>query len=203
MAQTELNVTPRSRIGKGGARNLRRQGLVPGTVYGKGMESCAVTVEPKSLLRVIATEAGWNTLITLKGDGVFDNKVVILKDMQVEPIRRDVLHADFQAIDLKTKVNVMVPVNPVGKAEGEKVGGSLQVVRKELEVVCLPTVIPGAIDVDVTAMVIGDVLHVEDLALPEGVEAPHEANFTVITVTGRKEEEEEIAAVEVETEAEA
>jgi large subunit ribosomal protein L25 len=203
MAQTELNVTPRSRIGKGGARDLRRQGLVPATVYGKGMEPCAVTVEPKSLLKVIATEAGWNTLITLKGDGVFDNKVVILKDMQVEPIRRDVLHADFQAIDLKTKVHVMVPVNPVGKSEGEKAGGSLQVIRKELEVVCLPTVIPGAIDVDVTAMSIGDVLHVEDLALPEGVEAPHEANFTVITVTGRKAEEEEIAAVEVEAEAEA
>lgn len=189
MAQTELNVTARDVVGKGGAHSLRRQGLIPAVVYGKGMETCTVVVAPKALQAAIATEAGWNTLITLKGDGAFDGKVVILKDMQVEPIRREVQHVDFQTIDLQKKVHVMVPVHPVGKSEGEKNGGHLQVIRHELEVVCLPSAIPGAIEVDVTALGIGDVLHINDLVLPAGVEAPHDVNFTVITVTGHKAEE--------------
>ena len=200
MAETELNVTLRNGIGKGGARALRRQNLVPAVVYGRGLEPCAVTVEPKALKKAIATESGWNTLITLKGEGAFSGKVVILKDMQVDPIRRDVKHADFQVIDLKKKVHVLVPVHPVGKSEGEKVGGSLQIIRHELEVFCLPSAIPGAIEVDVTSLDIGDVLHVEDLVLPTGVEVPHEVNFTVITVTGHKAEEGEEGAAEEEAE---
>lgn len=194
MAQAELKVSSREAVGKGGARSSRRQGMVPAVVYGKGMESCAITVAPKDLQQAISTAAGWNTLITLRGEGAFAGKVVILKEMQVDPIRRDILHADFQAIDLNKRVHVRVPVHPVGKSEGEKLGGNLQVIRHELEVVCLPIAIPGAIEVDVTALGIGDVLHVEDLVLPSGVEAPHDVNFTVITVTGRKAEEGEGAA---------
>lgn len=189
MAQTELNVTARDVVGKGGAHSLRRQGLIPAVVYGKGMETCTVVVAPKALQAAVATEAGWNTLITLKGDGAFAGKVVILKDMQVDPLRRDVQHVDFQTIDLQKKVHVMVPVHPVGKSEGEKNGGHLQTIRHELEVICLPTAIPSAIEVDVTALGIGDVLHIEDLVLPAGVEAPHDVNFTIITVTGHKAEE--------------
>lgn len=189
MAQSELNVTAREVVGKGGARALRRQGLVPAVVYGKGMASSSVVLAPKELQAAIATEAGWNTLITLKGDGDFKGKVVILKDMQRDAIRGDIQHVDFQAIDLKKKVHVMVPVHPVGKSVGEKAGGHLQVIRHELEVVCLPTAIPSAIEVEVSALAIGDVLHVEDLVLPAGIEAPHDVNFTVITVTGHKAEE--------------
>jgi len=189
MAQTELNVTAREVVGKGGARALRRQGLIPAVVYGRGEGACSVIVESKALQAAIATEGGWNTLITLKGKGVFDGKVVILKDMQVDPIRRDIQHVDFQTVDMKKKVHVRVPVHPVGKSEGEKIGGNLQVIRHELEVVCLPTAIPSAIEVDVTTLGIGDVLHIEDIALPAGVEVPHDVNFTVITVTGHKAEE--------------
>jgi large subunit ribosomal protein L25 len=189
MAQTELNVTAREVVGKGGARSLRRQGLVPAVVYGKGLDACNVVVAPKALQAAIATEAGWNTLITLKGEGSFNGKVVILKDMQVDAIRRDIQHVDFQAIDLQKKVHVMVPVHPVGKSAGEKAGGHLQVIRHELEVVCLPTAIPSAIEIDVETLGIGDVLHINDVVLPAGVEAPHDVNFTVITVTGHKAEE--------------
>lgn len=196
MAQSTLQVSLRSATGKSGARAARRLGLVPAVVYGKGMEPCAVSVAPKELQAAIATDAGWNTLITLQGDGPFNGKVVILKDLQVEPIRRDLMHADFQAIDLTSKTSVMVPLHPVGKSEGQKAGGNLQVIRHELEVVCLPTAIPSAIEFDVTALNIGDVVHVEDLVLPEGVEIPHDVNFTVITVTGHKAEEEEGEAAE-------
>ncbi len=204
MATSELNVSTRARVGKGGARTLRREGFFPAVVYGKGLEPCAITVEPKALKAAIASESGWNTLITLKGDGPFDGQVVILKDLEVSAIRRDIMHADFQVIDLSQKISVMVPVHPIGKSEGEKLGGSLQVIRKELEVTCLATNIPSAVELDVTAMNIGDVLHVEDVVLPEGVEVPHDVNFTVITCIGRKAEEEEgEGEVEGEGEAEA
>jgi large subunit ribosomal protein L25 len=191
MAQSQLQVTARTGLGKGGARSLRRQGLIPATVYGRGLTPCSVVVNPKVLSQAVATEAGWNTLLTLQGEGDFAGKVVILKDAQFDAIRREMTHVDFQVVDLQKKVHVMVPVHPVGKSVGEKAGGNLQVIRHELEVFCLPTAIPGSIDVDVTKLAIGDVLHIEDLALPAGVEVPHDVNFTVITVTAPKLHDEE------------
>lgn len=190
MAQTELNVSQREGLGKGTARTLRREGLIPAVMYGKGVESCSLTIEPKKLSAIIGSEAGWNTLITLKGEGPFDGQVVILKDMQLDPIRQTVLHVDFQAIDLKQKTHVMVPVVAVGKSVGEKEGGNLQVIRHEVELVCLPTNIPTVLEVDVTALAIGDVLHVQDIALPAGVELPADVNYTVFTVGGRAAEVE-------------
>lgn len=203
MATSELNVTRRESAGKGISRSLRRQGLAPAVVYGAGMDAVAVTVEPKALKKAIATEAGWNTIITLRGDAAFDGKAVILKDLQVDPIRQEIMHADFQAINLQKKVHVMVPVHPVGKSAGEKIGGRIEVIRHELEVVCLPTAIPSSIEIDVTALEIGDVIHVEEIVAPEGTVIPHDVNFTVITCTGHKPEEEEGEEEEVEGEEEA
>ncbi|MGE4544918.1 MAG: 50S ribosomal protein L25/general stress protein Ctc [Pedobacter sp.] len=201
MAQTELNVSQREGLGKGTARTLRREGLIPAVMYGKGVESCSLTIEPKKLSAIIGSEAGWNTLITLKGEGPFDGQVVILKDMQLDPIRQTVLHVDFQAIDLKQKAHVMVPVVAVGKSAGEKEGGNLQVIRHEVELVCLPTNIPSVLEVDVTALAIGDVLHVQDIVLPEGVELPADVNYTVFTVGGRAAETEEVTEEVAEIEA--
>ncbi|MGW8313736.1 MAG: 50S ribosomal protein L25/general stress protein Ctc [Desulfuromonadales bacterium] len=206
MAKSVLNVEPRVRIGKGGSRKVRRDGLVPAVVYGKGMDALNLRVDPKALHQAIATDAGWNTLITLKGDGAFNGKVVILKEMQMDAIRRDVQHVDFLAIDLKNKITVMVPVHPVGKSLGEKEGGTLQLVRHELEVFCLPTDIPTAIEIDVTALNIGDVVHLSDITLPNGVEVAQDVNFTVLTVMARKVEEvepsEEVEEAEFEEEEE-
>jgi len=194
MAQSQLKVASRAGRGKNDARALRREGLVPGVVYGKGMAACNVAVDPKALNQAIATNAGWNTLITLQGDGPFDGKVVILKDMQVHPLRRQATHVDFQAVDLTQKVHVMVPVHAMGKAKGEKLGGQLQIIRHELEVVCLPDNIPVSIDIDVAELGVGDVVHINDVKLPAGIEVPHDVNFTVITVTGHKAEETEAPA---------
>lgn len=191
MATSELQVDLRETLGKGGARKLRAADLVPAIVYGKGDEPCPVTVAPKALQKAIATEAGWNTLITLKGDGPFDGKVVILKEMTSHPIKGYPTHVDFQTINMSEKVHVMVPVHAIGTAEGVKMGGNLQVIRKELEVHCLPSAIPSSIDIDVTELMIGNVVHIDDVTLPEGAEVPHDVNFTVITVAGHKGEDEE------------
>lgn len=192
MAKSVLNVETRVRTGKGGSRKVRQDGLVPAVVYGKGVEALNLRLDPKALQKAVATEAGWNTLITLKGNGPFDGLVVILKDMQIDAIRRNPMHVDFLAIDLNKTLAVMVPVQPVGKSQGEIEGGTLQLVRHEVEVYCLPTNIPTSLEIDVTALNIGEVVHIDELSLPEGVESQHDVNFTVLTVVGRMAEEVEV-----------
>ena len=192
MAKSVLNVETRVRTGKGGSRKVRQDGLVPAVVYGKGVEALNLRLDPKALQKAVATEAGWNTLITLKGNGPFDGLVVILKDMQIDAIRRNPMHVDFLAIDLNKTLAVMVPVQPIGKSKGEIEGGTLQLVRHEVEVYCLPTNIPTSLEIDVTALNIGEVVHIDELSLPEGVESQHDVNFTVLTVVGRMAEEVEV-----------
>ena len=192
MAKSVLNVETRVRTGKGGSRKVRQDGLVPAVVYGKGVEALNLRLDPKALQQAVATEAGWNTLLTLKGDGPFDGLVVILKDMQIDAIRRNPTHIDFLAIDLKKTLAVMVPVQPIGKSQGEIEGGTLQLVRHEVEVYCLPTNIPTSIEIDVTALNVGEVVHIDEVSLPEGVESQHDVNFTVLTVVGRMAEEVEV-----------
>lgn len=188
MAQVELNVEIREKCGKGVARKLRAAGKVPAVVYGKKIDAQAIVVDPKALEEAIAGEAGWNTLLTLKGAPEIDGKVVVLKDADFHPLRRDMVSADFLAIDLQVKSVFMIPVNVVGTSEGQKMGGSLQLIRKELEVTCLPTEVPQSIDIDVTALQIGDTVHIEEVQSPENSELVFDVNFTVITVVGHKEE---------------
>jgi large subunit ribosomal protein L25 len=202
MAQAELNVEIRENTGKGVARKLRSAGMVPAVVYGKDMEPTPIAVEPKALEAAISTEAGWNALLTLKGAAEVEGKVVVLKDLELHPLKRNMMCADFHAIDLQKKGSFMVPVVALGTSEGQKMGGSLQIIRKELEVICLPTAVPQAIEINVEELNIGDVVHIEDVAAPEGTELPHDVNFTVITVKGHKAEVEETEEGEEGVEAE-
>lgn len=188
MAQVELNVEIREASGKGVARKLRADGKLPAVVYGKNLDAQAIVVDPKELETALSGEAGWNTLMTLKGAPAIDGKVVVLKDADFHPLRREMISADFHAINLQQKSTFMVPVNVVGTSAGQKMGGSLQLIRKELEVLCLPTEVPQAIDINVEALEIGDTVHIEEVQVPEAVELVHDVNFTVITVVGHKEE---------------
>lgn len=190
MAQVMLEVEARQNAGKGYARRLRAAGKVPAVVYGKGMETTMISVEPKALQKAISGEAGWNTLIALSGAGL-DKKVVVLKDAAIHPLRRDMLCVDFHAINLTEKGHFMVPVNVIGISKGEKLGGSTQVIRKELEVICLPTAVPQSIDINIEALEMGDTVHIEDIVAPSGVELVFDVNFTVITVVAPTVEKEE------------
>jgi large subunit ribosomal protein L25 len=190
MAQVELNVDIREKSGKGISRQLRAAGKLPAVVYGKGFESITITVDPKEVEGAVSGEAGLNTLITLRGATELNGKVVILKATDVHPIRRNLISADFYAINLKEKSIFMVPINVVGTAVGQTEGGSLQLVRNELEVLCLPTEVPQNIDIDVTALEIGDTIHIDQVVAPEGVELVHDVNFTVITLSVIKVEVE-------------
>jgi len=198
MAQVELNVDIREKSGKGVARKLRAAGKLPAVVYGKGFESTTIVVDPKELEIAVSGEAGLNTLITLKGVAALDGKVVILKAASVHPIRRHMISADLYAINLKEKSTFMVPINIIGTAVGQAEGGSLQLVRNDLEVLCLPTEVPQAIDIEVTALEIGDTIHIEEVTAPDGIELVHDVNFTVITLSIIKEEVEEVDEDELE-----
>lgn len=191
MSQAELNVSTRTRLGKGGNRVLRQQELAPAVVYGKGIEPCSITIEPKAFKKALGKDI--NTLITLKGDGPFDSKVVLVKEIKKHAIRRHIIHVDFLAIDVTKPVEVMVPLHILGKSQGEKDGGSLQLIRHELKVSCLPLEIPEAIEVDVTELQIGEVIHIHDVKLPAGVEVPKDVNYTILKLTGVVVETEEQA----------
>jgi large subunit ribosomal protein L25 len=188
MATASLSATPRSEKGKGVARKLRAAGQVPGVIYGHGREPQPLTVNAREFDRLAERVRITSTVIELALDGRTARTLV--RELQRDPIRRTVLHVDFQELVAGEKVNVSVPLRFVGTAEGVKTGGGiLEEVMHQVEVRVDPSHIPDHIDVDVTSLTIGHGLHVRDLVLPAGVEVLDEPDNTVATVTPPKAEE--------------
>jgi large subunit ribosomal protein L25 len=187
MAQKELEVFLRTEKGKGAAHRIRQEGKIPAVLYGRGMETHSLSVDPDALDKILSSGARENTLIGLKIQGAgaekLGAKVVMLKDLQIHPTRRTFVHADFYAIAMDQKIEVDVPIRLTGKAEGTKVGGILEQPRRDVRVRCLPGDIPEFLEVDVSALNIADSLHVRDIAVSEKYEIVAEANFTVAIVT--------------------
>jgi len=195
MEQRELAVELRSKTGKGISRQLRRKGLIPGVVYGKGMESVPVSVNPRELSAALAGEGGHNNLLTLKGGGSLNGNVVIVADLLRDPLKSNPLHVDLHKINLTEIIKVEVPINLVGTAAGVIAGGLLDFAMHSVAVECLPTQIPEHIDVDVTELTIGHSIHVKDLQLPAGVKVLEDARASVVSVLGKVMEEAAPAAV--------
>lgn len=196
MERPILTAEIREGIGKEKAKKLRAKGLIPAVFYGPRSETIPLVVHSKELVKALQTEAGENVLIDLdirKGDQA-DRKVVMLKDIQIDPLQRVTLHTDFYEVTMDEMVTVEVPVHLVGKPEGTKVGGILEQVRRTIEVQCLPGNIPKSIDVDVSALMIGDSIHVQDITA-EKVKIISETNFTIATVVPPAVEEKVAEAV--------
>jgi large subunit ribosomal protein L25 len=191
--KTTLEAKSREGAGKGAARKLRSQGLVPAVVYGKHLQAPVhVAVDPKSIRQSINTPHKLNTLITIKlGD---TSHQVLLKDYQQDPVTREILHADFIAVTEKEPVKVNVPLVLVGKAVGTADGGLLSQVRRQLEVWALPNAIPEKIEADVTHLKIAMALHINDIKLPEGVSVKTNVNYTIAVVSAPEREEAAPAA---------
>ncbi len=191
-----LNASARTTSGKGAAKSLRRQGRVPAIVYGRGMENLSLTVPAKELTGILLDEVASHSLINLniEGEGGAATKVVIVKDYQVDPVKRHLLHADFYEVDMKRTIQTEVPLVLVGKAKGLEKGGNLEQIRHDVVVSALPAKLPSQIEADVSGLDVGDSIHIEDLAAPEGVEFVYDVNFTLVTVVapkGAKSEGEE------------
>jgi large subunit ribosomal protein L25 len=188
MTEQTLSVETRQTTGKGTCRKIRAAGKLPGVLYGLG-KSIPVTVDPKLIQRGLLSEGGRNQIYNLEGAGVA-GKHALIKDYQVEPVSRRLVHVDLLEIDITKKINVTVSLNFTGKSAGVAEGGVLNIVERSIEVKCLPNSIPGHIDVDVTKLTIGDSIHLDELTLPEGIEKASHGNPTLCTVVPPAKEED-------------
>lgn len=196
MEQQVLSVELREKTGKGVARKARANGLVPGVVYGKGVEPIIVNVQPKELMAAIAGEGGRNHLIALKGGDSLDGNIVIVADLQRDCIKGTPTHVDLHRVNLKENLKVQVPVALTGTAVGVKEGGLLDFAMHTLEVECLPTAIPERFEINVTGLGIGHAIHVGDIAVPEGVKILADPKASIVSVLGKTREEGAAASAE-------
>jgi large subunit ribosomal protein L25 len=189
MAMPELTIKRREGTGKQVAKRLRREGVVPAVLYG-GANPVAITVDPKTVLRIIHGHEGSTQLLNLTFEGDDGARMAIIRDLQFDPVSERLLHVDLQEVTADRAITVRVAVHPVGEAAGvREQKGILNVVLHELDVSCLPTLIPERIDADVSALMIGDVLTVGELRAPEGVRILNDPEQAVVTVAAPMAEE--------------
>jgi large subunit ribosomal protein L25 len=190
----ELKADPRAKGSKNSARRLRREGKIPAILYGPKTQPTALQLDKKDFSTRVAVLEGSHLVRLKSADAALTEKVALVKDMQFHPISGDVIHTDLYEVDLAAKITVRVPLRFVGKAAGVVRGGILQPIVREVEVECLPLDIPESFNVDVSALDIGDSIHVEEIPMPEGVSAVYEANYAVVTVVTPTVEEAPTAA---------
>lgn len=194
MEPVELNAQVRATTGKCPARQLRRDGKIPAIVYGPESEPIMVTVNIRDLEKAIKkTQIGQLILNLHIQNGSEKVKMAMIKELQKHPVSRSFLHVDFYEISMDRKINVKVPIVPVGKSKGVEFGGMLQIIRRELEILCYPGQIPEKIEIDITDLDMGESIHVKDIQIEGDIEIPAEVNFTVITILSPKTEEPEEA----------
>ena len=198
-----LDATVRTTFGKNEARRTRKAGKVPAVVYGAASEGASrdavsIAVEPKALLKILHSEAGANTLISLRLDGV-DTKVLV-KDFLLDPITHHVLHADFYRVAMDRMIQVTIPVLLKGESKGVKVqGGLLEFVRREIEIECLPTDIPEHVDVDVSDLMVHQGVRVRDVATNPKWRSLTDLDTMLVHVILAKAEEAAVAAADTAT----
>ena len=194
METLEIRVDARDKKRKRDAKRLLRSGKIPGILYGPKTQAIALALDKREFSSRVADLEG-SHLVRLKSDSSeLADKVALVKDMQHHPISGDVIHTDLYEVDLTAKITVNVPLHFVGKAEGVVRGGILQPIVREIEVECLPLDIPAFFDVDVSALDIGDSVHIEELTMPEGVTAVYESNLALVAVVPPTVEEAPAAA---------
>ena len=194
-----LKAEPRNEIGKGAARALRREGYVPGVIYGHGEETTPLKVDRVELEKLITSIAYESRLIDLKTDG--ESRPVLIREVQFHPFRPQVLHIDFLAVHKGEKIRLEIPIKVVGTSVGVKEGGILEHLRHEVEVRCDPDAIPEAFEVDISELEVGDSLSIEDLMVPQGVDLLVDPGTTILsvvppTIVKEPEPEEELEELE-------
>jgi len=206
MSTNKITADVRQTSGKGVARKLRQAGRVPAILYGQGHDGVSLSLDNYELNQLLSTPGARTSVLELEvKDGREDaRKNVLIKEVQKHPYKDVILHMDLLEIAMDEVISVMVPIEITGTAKGVRLdGGILEMKRRELELVCLPHIIPDSLVIDVTDLEIGDNIHVEDIKVPEGVTIPHDVNFTIMTLVApavevEAEEEEEVEGEEAE-----
>jgi len=210
MELIELSVAKREATGKGAARRLRADKAIPGIVYGAKKEPVKVSIDVTAFDKVIRENGTTGLFFNLDIEGD-TGRSVMLKDFQMDPFSLHYMHIDFHEIDMDETVSVVVPIETEGESVGVKEGGMLQIIRRDLEVICKPKDTPESVKLDISKLDIGDGIHVADIDLGSEIEIPFDTNFTVVTIVPPEsisdeeelEEEAEIGEVAEGAEAEA
>ena len=202
MELIELKTNIRTTTGNGPARRLRQAGQIPAVLYGPGTESVLLSVNISDIDRVLKKGRIGQALLNLviSNNGETSTKTAMVKELQIHPVSRNFLHIDFYEVTMDRKIIVNVPVTTTGKSKGVEIGGILQVIRRELEVQCLPLDVPESIEIDITNLDIRDSIHLCDIPRQSEIEFLGDEDFTVVTVVSPKIEEEEEELVEEEEE---
>jgi large subunit ribosomal protein L25 len=195
MAELKLQATKRDETGKGAARRLRAAGRVPAVLYGRGMDPVSLEVDRREFVTALKTDAGLNVLLDIEFDG--SNTLALTRELQRDPVRGTLLHADFVKVDRTQAIEVEVPVHVVGEAPGSKEGGALENPLFSVHVRTLPGNVPEAVEADVSALNIGDTLRVADLRAPSEVEILNDPEVVVVSIAAPISEEE-LEAMEAE-----
>ncbi len=191
MELVDLKAEVREQRGKGAARQLRMKGFIPSVLYGPNTKPVALSLESEEIRNILKKAAGANVLINLRiGQEDQKNvKTVMIKEYQLDSIKRTLIHADLYEFSMDEKLTVSVPINIIGKPPGIEKGGSLSVVFREVEVECLPKDMPDRIDVDISHLEMGDSVHVSDLFVKEGVEILTDKKTPLATIIAPMAEE--------------
>jgi large subunit ribosomal protein L25 len=197
MASATLSATSRSDRGTGVARKLRQIGQVPAVIYGHGREPQSLALNSREVDRLLSTISAASTVIELNFDG--RTARTLIREIQRHPVKRNVMHLDFQELVAGEKVTVSVPLRFTGVADGVRNGGGiLEETMHQVHLRLDPASIPDHIDVDVTPLTIGHSIHIRDITLPQGVTVLDDPNATVCVCTAPKAVVETVAATEVE-----
>ena len=201
MEFAKVNVDVRAAAKKGAARKVRSGGQVPGVLYGRQREPIAVSFNEKELMTSLDKEKRRNTVLklTIRDAGKSEEVTAMVRDAQINPLSRRLVHVDFLAVDLDAEVQVTVPLVLIGKAVGVTNGGNLHQSMHMIPIAAKPAAIPTKLEVDVSVLDIGDALHVSDLKLGDGVRVALDAKEAIASVVAPKAEKvEEVAAAPVE-----
>lgn len=201
MARMQLSSKTRTDFRKSVTKQLRRDGAIPGTVYGKDVEPISVSVPLDEFNLLLKTPGGRLSIIELQVEGAKSKKplTVMIQEVQRDPISKGVIHLDLHQVKMDVEVTAHVPVRLIGEAPGIKLGGILEHFVREVELKALPDHIPSHIDVDVSGLNLDDAIHVRDIAFPEGVELTHTSPESVVATCRQPivRAEETVAAEEV------
>jgi large subunit ribosomal protein L25 len=196
--QVKLKAQKRTLIGRNAIKQIKKRGLVPGVIYGSNQAPQPLEVSDRELSSVLSHASNEHILVELEiSDGKQSTSTLaLIQEVQHHPLRRGLVHVDFQAVSTTEKISSEVPIETFGEALGVRTfGGLLEHSLRMLEVQCYPQDLPGAIRVDVTNLNIGESFHVRDLRLPAGVETTTDENLTVVSVVESRVGEEEAAEV--------
>ena len=180
-------------FGKNASYRIRRTGSIPAILYGEGLESMPLVLAKKDVIKILKSDLGLNTLFKIAFGA--EERDVMIKDVQIDPVSDEVLHADLIQIDMPKAIRVAVPVELIGEAVGVKTeGGFIDFMTRELTVECLPALIPEHFAVDVTALHLHQSIKAADVAMPEGIKMITEPGVVIALVQMPAEEKAEVAA---------